>query len=360
MKSRQERSKPLYWQVADDITAKVEAGQLCPGEKLPSEQALCDLYEVSQITVRRALRELEHMGYVYSRHGVGWFVSEDVDEGDVASVLVALPTLDGLMTPLLRSLTRALAGERIAPRLLFLPQGIRGDVGGRIRAAARDADALFLPVTGEEADLGGRYGQLLEELDLPVLFLLRQIEDLHVPAVVVDEEGGMRELTRHILDLGHERLAYAGEDPTTVEGWLPYRGFAQSLWAEGLDFPLEWAFSWPLTSREGREQFESVFDRLEHPTALVCASVRRAAEALFALQRIDLRCPRDVAVVGLGDNSEFAPLLSPTLTTLRFDWERLGQTAASMMGDLLSGRAVRTTTVSGELVVRESCGANDW
>ncbi|MFP3897430.1 MAG: GntR family transcriptional regulator [Anaerolineales bacterium] len=359
MRNRRERSRPLYWQVADDITAKVDACQLCPGEKLPSEQALCDVYGVSQITVRRALRELEHMGYVYSRHGVGWFVSEDVGVDDIASVLVALPAMDGLMAPLLSSLTRALAGERIAPHLVFLPQGEREEAARRVRAAARHADSLFLAVAGQEGDLAGRYGQLLEGLDLPVLLLLRAIDDLDVPALVADEEGGMRELTRHILDLGHERLAYAGGDPSTIEGWLPYRGFSQSLWEEGLDFPLEWAFSWPLISKEGREQFESVFDRLERPTALVCASARRAAEALLALREMNLRCPGDVAVVGLGD-SAFAPLLFPTLTTYRFHWERLGRAAASMIDDILSGRTVDSVSISGELVVRESCGANGW
>ncbi len=359
MRNRQGRSRPLYWQVADDITAKIEACQLSPGDKLPSEQALCDVYEVSQITVRRALRELEHMGYVHSRHGVGWFINEDVGEDDVASVLVALPALDGLTTPLLRSLARALTRERIALHLVSLPERVREDTGGRIRAAARDADALFLAVAGQEDDLAERSGELLEGVDLPVLFLLRGVEVLDVPAIVVNEEGGMRELTRHILDLGHERLAYVGGDPSRIEGWLPYRGFAQSLWEEGLDFPLEWAFSSSPISKEGGEQFEDVFDRLEHPTALVCASARRAAEALLALREVDLHCPQDVAVVGLGDCA-FAPLLFPALTTYRFDWEHLTQAAASMMDDLLSGRAVQSTTVSGELVVRDSCEANIW
>lgn len=359
MRHRRERSKPLYWQVADDITAKIEARQLHPGDKLPSEQELCDVYDVSQITVRRALRELEHMDLVYSRHGVGWFVTEDAGGENLASVVVATPTLDGLMTPLLHSLARTFSGEHISLNLALLPPGVKERTDLLARAQRRDVDALLLSVAGEERDLAERYGRLLEGLDLPVLFLLREVEALDVPAIVVDEEGGMRELTRHILDLGHERLAYAGGDPSRIEGWLPYRGFAQSLWEEGLDFPLEWAFSWPLASEEGREQVEGVFGSFERPTALVCASARRAAEALLALREMDLRCPRDVAVVGLGDCA-FAPLLSPTLTAYRFDWEHLGQVAASMIGDLLSGHAVRSTVVSGELVVRDSCGANSW
>ncbi|MEA3408199.1 MAG: substrate-binding domain-containing protein [Chloroflexota bacterium] len=359
MRRRHERSKPLYWQVADDITAKIDAYELHCGEKLPSERELCDTYEVSQITVRRALRELEHMDRVYSRHGVGWFVSEGVGEGEIASVVVVVPDLDHLTTPMLRPLARWLAQERISVHLAFSPDEIWEEAAPWLRAAVRDADALLLTVAGEEGDLAERYEQLLEGLDLPVLFLLRDIEGLDIPAIVMDEEAGMRALTRHILDLGHERLAYAGGNPSHIEGWLPYHGFAEALWEERLDFPLEWASCWSLSSEEGRRQFEGIFAELDHPTALVCASARRAAEALLALRDMRLRCPQDVAVVALGD-SEFAPLLHPALTAFRFDWERLGRAAASMTGDLLSGRAVRSTVVSGELVVRDSCGANMW
>jgi DNA-binding LacI/PurR family transcriptional regulator len=336
---------------------KIDARQLRPGDKLPSEQELCDLYDVSQITVRRALRELSHMDRVYSRHGVGWFVKETVGEGDSVAIVVAAPACDHLATPLIRSLAREFARERISMNLLFLPNVAQEGADLLARAQAHGTDAFLLTVAGEEGDLAERYGQLLEELESPVLFLLREIEDLDVPAVVVDEEAGMRELTRHILSLGHERLAYAGANPSRIEGWLPYHGFAQSLWERGLDFPLEWAFSWSLTSEQGGEQFEGVFGDLEHPTALACASAKCAAEALRALREIELSCPQDVAVVGLGD-CEFSPLLSPRLTTFRFDWERLGETAASMVDDILSGRAVDSVTISGDLVVRDSCGAN--
>ncbi|MBC7315164.1 MAG: GntR family transcriptional regulator, partial [Chloroflexi bacterium] len=74
MRSRQ--AKPLYSLIVEDIAQQIASGALKPGDKLVSERMLCEQYGVSQITVRRALRELAIDGYLYPRHGLGWFVNE--------------------------------------------------------------------------------------------------------------------------------------------------------------------------------------------------------------------------------------------------------------------------------------------
>ena len=55
---------------------QIDTGHWNAGDKLPSERELCQRYKVSQITVRRALRELDHQDRVFSHHGLGWFVAE--------------------------------------------------------------------------------------------------------------------------------------------------------------------------------------------------------------------------------------------------------------------------------------------
>lgn len=67
---------PLYMQLAEKIIDKIEAGEYKSGDKLPSERELCTLYDMSRITVRGALGELERDGYVKKFHGKGTFVGE--------------------------------------------------------------------------------------------------------------------------------------------------------------------------------------------------------------------------------------------------------------------------------------------
>ncbi|HLS08194.1 GntR family transcriptional regulator [Lentibacillus sp.] len=66
---------PLYLQLMDDLIKDIDTGKLIVNEKLPSERELCDVNNLSRITVRQALQELEREGYIYKLHGKGTFVS---------------------------------------------------------------------------------------------------------------------------------------------------------------------------------------------------------------------------------------------------------------------------------------------
>lgn len=66
----------VWRQVADDITADIESGELSPGSRLPSEAELADLYGVARGTVRRALAALVESETVVVVHGRGTFVAQ--------------------------------------------------------------------------------------------------------------------------------------------------------------------------------------------------------------------------------------------------------------------------------------------
>jgi DNA-binding GntR family transcriptional regulator len=68
------RAVPQYRTMAADLRAMIEAGELLPGDALPSEAALADQYGVSRGTARHALAELDGAGLVDSIHGKGRFV----------------------------------------------------------------------------------------------------------------------------------------------------------------------------------------------------------------------------------------------------------------------------------------------
>jgi GntR family transcriptional regulator len=69
---------PLYRQIADDLRRKIESGELEEGMRVPTEDRLMEAYHASRNTVRGALKELATRGLVYTLHGKGTFVSEQV------------------------------------------------------------------------------------------------------------------------------------------------------------------------------------------------------------------------------------------------------------------------------------------
>lgn len=348
--------RPLYWLVAHDIMDKIASGEWKPGDRLPSERALCDLYHVSQITVRRALRELSHEGRVYSRHGLGWFVDDEGPTSQPARrhITLVLSELDALLAAVLPPLAERLSAQGVALELCFAPDEAGPRVQAIERALNQGAEAALAVVEGAEQGAAARY-RLLAERRALLLLLLREIPELGLPAVALDEQQGMERLTRHLLGLGHTQLAYVGSDPATAAGWRRYRGFADTLWAEGLELPLDWVFAAPLTEPREAARFCEALQSREHPSAIVCASDGRAGEVMALLRQMELRCPGDVAVVGLGD-SPCAPWLPTPLTTLHFDLDGLARQITWLTQGLLDGRAVETVHVGGRLVVRESCG----
>ncbi len=68
--------KPEYQHIVDDITARIRAGQLAPGEKLPPYRQLAADYDVSRSTVRTALMILAERGWTVGRPGKGTFVAD--------------------------------------------------------------------------------------------------------------------------------------------------------------------------------------------------------------------------------------------------------------------------------------------
>ncbi len=67
---------PLYAQIAEALMARIEAGELSVGDRLPPERELSETLGVNRLTLRRALRELEGRGLLRRRPGIGTFVAE--------------------------------------------------------------------------------------------------------------------------------------------------------------------------------------------------------------------------------------------------------------------------------------------
>lgn len=67
---------PYYVQVKEHLKHQIEQGAWQPGQQLPSEAELCNIYDISRTVIRRALQELQYEGLIYRKKGKGSFVAE--------------------------------------------------------------------------------------------------------------------------------------------------------------------------------------------------------------------------------------------------------------------------------------------
>ncbi|MFB9236295.1 GntR family transcriptional regulator [Plantactinospora siamensis] len=68
---------PLWRSIRDDLRARIKAGLLKPGEKIPTTKALMEEYSTTSATVRRAVDSMIESGELVGRQGIGVFVADD-------------------------------------------------------------------------------------------------------------------------------------------------------------------------------------------------------------------------------------------------------------------------------------------
>jgi GntR family transcriptional regulator len=118
---------PLYVQLRNLLKAKIDRREWVLNEKLPSERELVEIYGVSRITVRQALKDLEYLGHLQSRPGKGIYVAEPKPSYELEIV---------------RSFTQTAIENRLLPGMRLLK-------GELIKADEEIARALNLPIGAE-------------------------------------------------------------------------------------------------------------------------------------------------------------------------------------------------------------------
>ncbi|MEU8732057.1 LacI family transcriptional regulator [Streptomyces sp. CS113] len=174
-------------------------------------------------------------------------------------------------------------------------------------------------------------------------------------ALTFDNRGGGRELTEHLIGLGHRRLGYiAGpEERTTTRHRL--EGHRTALAAHGIEEDPRWTVHGRYDRQAGYEATLELLRRDPTLTAVVAANDSVALGACAALRDSGLRIPDDVSVAGF-DDLPFSIDAVPALTTVRLPLAE----AAARAGRVATGREEAPVggiaMVRGELMVRGSSG----
>jgi DNA-binding LacI/PurR family transcriptional regulator len=176
-----------------------------------------------------------------------------------------------------------------------------------------------------------------------------------VPSVDVDNAAGIRMAVRHLVALGHRRIAHIAGEANYASAYLRRQAFAEAMAEAGLPVPDGYIVQGSYRGGSAREAIEQVLSHPVRPTALVGANDGVAAAAMRAAQERGWRVPDDFSVVGFNDTS-LAPYLQPPLTTLHEPLPEMGETALRLLVRVLEGEEVPTTPVRipPRLVVRGS------
>lgn len=166
---------------------------------------------------------------------------------------------------------------------------------------------------------------------VPVVLALRNVPGSDLPAVFHDDGRGATIATRHLLDLGHRRIAQLPGALDIDSFRRRDDGFHRALaeTPDAVDVSVEASASLPVLE-EGRRLMDLVLARRPRPTAVFAHNDVMAVGALDRARELGLRCPEDISIVGYNDVALSAHL-SPPLTTVSVPSELLGRRLAEML-----------------------------
>lgn len=195
--------------------------------------------------------------------------------------------------------------------------------------------------------------QALQEDGIPAVAVGKQPG---LPYVDVNNYGGARMATEHLLSLGYRRIATITGPVGHLHVQDRLAGYRDALKAHGIPYEEELVAEGGFTEVGAMAAVTKLLPL--RPEAFFVQSDTMAAGVMRALRSHGLRVPEDVAVVGF-DDIPLAAVLDPPLTTVRQPIRLLGFMAVELLVDLLDGHrsGLRENTVLPvELVVRSSCG----
>ncbi len=197
---------------------------------------------------------------------------------------------------------------------------------------------------------------------MPVAVINRYGVSRRLTRILWDDRAGTRIAVEHLVRLGHARIGFiAGPGEGAAPRLSAIRrleGFRAALQHAGLPRDRRMIVPGDYSVEAGVEGAERLCRLPRRPTAILAANDTMAMGALRGIVQAGLRCPEDVAVVGIGD-PPFMAFANPPLTTVALPVEEAGARAAECILDQLRDprAAPRTQVLPCRLLVRESSGA---
>jgi LacI family transcriptional regulator len=189
----------------------------------------------------------------------------------------------------------------------------------------------------------------------PVICVDRRAEDWTGDVVLVDNEAGAYSATRHLLRMGHRRLAVITGSLHLVNAMERLKGFKRALAEAKLRIEAEYIQEARFDRDSGYEAAKRLLRMIPRPTAIFACNDLMALGVLSAAREFGLRCPDELSIVGF-DNLDFAEFTAPALTTVHQSGYQLGTTAARLLLERIQGleQPPKTVILPTELKIRNS------
>lgn len=184
-----------------------------------------------------------------------------------------------------------------------------------------------------------------------------QAPDTPEPCVYIDDRTAAYQITEHLLELGHKRIAFLCGEEAHKSSTERLEGYRQALKAHEIEIDPELILTGQYSFESGVERSKHLLTLDSRPTAVFACNDEIAAGTLFAARLSGIEVPRDLSIAGFED-SPFSRQAWPNLTTARQPISEIGRRATTLLINQVRANKAPTKQESQgfhpELVLRES------
>ncbi|WP_317326986.1 GntR family transcriptional regulator [Turicibacter sanguinis] len=351
---------PKYVAVAEWIKQNIYNNTYKAGEKLISENQLCEKFSISRQTARQAIAILEKEGLVLKKQGSGTYVNHIFSETKIPSKTIGLVTtyLDDYIFPgIISGIEKVLSLNGYNSTLRLTRNKVNTEREQLLSLLKSDIDGLI--VEGTKSALPNPnldiYNQF-EQRGIPVVFINSHYAQLNCNYIVVDDELGGELATRHLIENGHQNITgiFKYDD---MQGNLRYKGFLTEMYKHNLSVD-ESAIIWYSTENMEQqfclENLPQLLKKFKSSTAIVCYNDQIAMKLIQLLASNDLNVPHDLSLVSF-DNSSLSQIGVVPLTSITHPGKELGKLAAESILSMINNPHYEMKhTYHPELIIRKS------
>jgi LacI family transcriptional regulator len=215
----------------------------------------------------------------------------------------------------------------------------------------KQVDGIIFVAAGDQADSL----DFLVQRNMPVVMIDRDVPNVQVDAVLSDNQLGGYLATRHLLELGHSRIACIAGSSSITPSAERLIGYRRALEEAGRPYDEQLIVRGDYHAQSGLELTHFILKLDPRPTAIFALNDLMALGALRAAAEAGYSVPRDLAVVGY-DDLELAHFTNPPLTTIAQPKKEIGAQAVNLLVERIShkSRPPSRLVLPPELIVRRS------
>lgn len=359
---------PLYEQIEKFVKRKIKDGELKPGDPIGSHKDLSIEYNVSIITIKKALSNLVNEGILYTRVGKGTYVSEQPQKKlDISQYKTIGLVLRDIKHPFFSMIVHGVEERayELGYNILLSSSSnkIEKEESQINHFRKIGVDGLIIASLSLEYRATD-YIQKIHRENFPYI-MVSYMHDPDYWYVGSDQELGGFMATEHLIKLGYKSVGYLHIGKGNLLSEVRKNGYNRALNEYNIPFDPD------LVYFLGKENFDSGTDRFQlgyefgksfkslqkKPDALLIYSDLTALGFEQAAMEEGIVIPDDIAIVGF-DDITLSQYSSVPLTTIHQPSDKIGRMAVDIIQKRIDGSGVGNRTIlKPTLIVRDSCGA---